>query len=116
MDAKVSIVVPVETEGVSAGVKEGGMLQIIRRELEVICKPKDTPDSVKLDITELEIGDGIHVADIDMGSEIEIPFDTNFTVVTIVPPESAEEEEIEEEAEIGEVSEGAQADTEAAAE
>ena len=43
MDAKVSIIVPVETEGVSAGVKEGGMLQIIRRELEVVCKPKYTP-------------------------------------------------------------------------
>lgn len=115
MDAKVSIVVPVETEGVSAGVKEGGMLQLIRRELEVICKPKDTPESVKLDISELEIGDGIHVADIDLGSEIEIPFDTNFTVVTIVPPESVEEE-IEEEAEIGEVAEAAEAETEAAAE
>lgn len=115
MDAKVSVVVPVETEGVSAGVKEGGMLQIIRRDLEVICKPKDTPDSVKLDISELEIGDGIHVADIDLGSEIEIPFDTNFTVVTIVPPESVEEE-LEEEAEIGEVAEAAEAETEAAAE
>ncbi|NWH04724.1 50S ribosomal protein L25/general stress protein Ctc [Desulfobacter latus] len=117
MDAKISIVVPVETEGVSAGVKEGGMLQIIRRELEVICKPKDTPESVKLDISELEIGDGIHVADIDLGAEIEIPFDTNFTVVTIVPPESvSEEEELEEEAEIGEVAEGAAGETEAAAE
>ncbi|WP_035235578.1 50S ribosomal protein L25/general stress protein Ctc [Desulfobacter vibrioformis] len=86
MDAKVSIVVPVETEGVCAGVKEGGMLQIIRRELEVLCKPKDTPESVKLDISKLEIGDSIHVADIDLGTEIEIPFDNNFTVVTIVPP------------------------------
>ncbi|MCW8799542.1 MAG: 50S ribosomal protein L25/general stress protein Ctc [Desulfobacter sp.] len=117
MDEKVSVVVPVETEGVSAGVKEGGMLQIIRRDLEVICKPKDTPESVKLDISELEIGDGIHVADIDLGSEIEIPFDTNFTVVTIVPPETAsDEEELEEEAEIGEVAEDAEAETEAAAE
>ncbi len=93
MDATVSIVVPVEVEGISAGVKEGGMVQIIRRDLEVICKPKDTPESIKLDISELEIGDSIHVADIDLGAEIEIPFDTNFTVVTIVPPESGSDDE-----------------------
>jgi large subunit ribosomal protein L25 len=93
MDATVSIVVPVEVEGISAGVKEGGMVQIIRRDIEVICKPKDTPESIKLDISELEIGDSIHVADIDLGAEIEIPFDTNFTVVTIVPPESGSDDE-----------------------
>ncbi len=113
MDETVSVVVPIETEGESVGVKEGGMLQIIRRDLEVICKPKDTPESVKLDISKLDIGDGIHVADIDLGSEIEIPFDTNFTVVTVVPPESiSDEEELEEEAEIGEVAEGAEAEAE----
>jgi large subunit ribosomal protein L25 len=117
MDETVSVVVPIETEGDSVGVKEGGMLQIIRRDLEVICKPKDTPESVKLDISKLDIGDGIHVADIDLGSEIEIPFDTNFTVVTIVPPESiSDEEELEEEAEIGEVAEGAEAEAESEAE
>lgn len=110
MDAKVSIVVPVETEGVSAGVKEGGMLQLIRRDLEVVCKPKDTPDSVKLDISELEIGDGIHVADIDLGPEIEIPYDTNFTVVTIVPPDtSSDDEDLEDEADVAEVEEAAEA-------
>lgn len=95
MDATVSVVVPVEVEGISAGVKEGGMLQIIRRDLEVICKPKDTPESIKLDISELEIGDSIHVADIDLGAEIEIPFETNFTVVTIVPPDSGSDDEEE---------------------
>lgn len=117
MDETVSILVPVETEGESAGVKEGGILQIIRRDLEVICKPKDTPESVKLDISALEIGDAIHVADIDLGSEIEIPFDTNFTVITIVPPDSgSDEDEVEEEAEIGEVAEEAEAEAEAAAE
>ena len=106
MDATVSIVVPVETEGACTGVKEGGMLQIIRRELEVVCKPKDTPESVKLDISKLEIGDAIHVADIDLGTGIEIPFDNNFTVVTIVPPEiEADDNEGGEEAEVAEVAE-----------
>ncbi len=103
MDHKVSVSVPVETEGVAAGVKEGGMLQIIRRELDVLCKPKDTPESVTIDISSLEIGDSIHVADIDMGDAIEIPHDVNFTVVTIVPPDSASDGvEEEDDDEIGE--------------
>ena len=104
MDEKVSVVVPVETEGICAGVKEGGMLQIIRRELEVLCKPKDTPESVVLDIAELAIGDAIHVADIDLGSDIEIPYEANFTVVTVVPPEvSGEEVSEDEEDDVAEV-------------
>nr|WP_321400336.1 50S ribosomal protein L25 [uncultured Desulfobacter sp.] len=100
MDETVAVIVPVETEGVSVGVKDGGMLQIIRRELEVVCKPKFTPESVKLDISALEIGDAIHVADIDLGSEIEIPFDVNFTVVTIVPPEAGSDDGEEDSAEV----------------
>ncbi len=96
MTKTVTVSVPVETTGESAGVKEGGMLQIIRRELDVVCKPADTPDSVAIDITELEIGSAVHVEDIDMGEAIEIPHDVNFTVLTISAP-VAEEEEVEEE-------------------
>ena len=102
MDTQISVVVPVETEGVCKGVKEGGILQIIRRELEVLCKPSDTPESVVVDISDLDIGEAIHVEDIDLGAAVEIPHDVNFTVVTIIPPTSSaqeEEEEVLEEAE-----------------
>ncbi|HCY88234.1 MAG TPA: 50S ribosomal protein L25 [Desulfobacteraceae bacterium] len=95
MDTKVSVTVPVETEGVSAGSKEGGMLQIIRRELDILCKPKHTPESIVLDISGLNIGDAIHVEDIDLGDDIEIPHEVNFTVITIVPPASDSEEDVE---------------------
>jgi large subunit ribosomal protein L25 len=106
MDAKVSVTIPVETEGTSAGVKEGGLLQIIRRELDILCKPKHTPESIVLDISALNIGDAIHVEDIELGDEIEIPHEVNFTVITVVPPVAADdgvEEEDEEVAEVGEV-------------
>ena len=110
MDAKVSVTIPVEAEGVSAGVKEGGMLQVIRRELDVLCKPKHTPESIVLDISELNIGDAIHVEDIDLGDEIEIPHEVNFTVITVVPPTASDEgveEEDDEEEEIIEAEEPA---------
>jgi large subunit ribosomal protein L25 len=96
MDAKVTISVPVETIGVSLGVKEGGLLQIIRRELDVACKPIDAPNSIQIDITNLEVGDSVHVEDIDLGEDVEIPHEVNFTVITIVAPtleEAVEEEE-----------------------
>ncbi len=96
MDAKVLVTIPVETKGESAGVKEGGMLQIIRRELDVLCKPKHTPESIVLDITGLNIGDALHVEEIKLGDEIEIPHEVNFTVLTVVPP-TADTDEVEEE-------------------
>lgn len=95
MDEKVSVFIPVDTTGTSAGVKEGGLLQIIRRELQIQCKPADTPDSIVLDISGLNIGDSIHVEDIDLGEAIDIPHDVNFTVITIVPPTTADEDETE---------------------
>lgn len=98
MDEKVYVMVPVEATGISKGVEEGGMLQIIRRELEVVCKPSDMPESIVVDITDLEIGDAIHVEDIVLGDAIEIPHDVNFTVITIVAP-TAEEKDVEEDEE-----------------
>ncbi len=96
MDAKVSVTIPVETKGESAGVKEGGMMQIIRRELDILCKPKHTPESIVLDVSELNIGDAVHVEDIDLGENIEIPHEVNFTVITVVPP-TTDSTEVEEE-------------------
>jgi len=96
MDNEITISVQVETIGKSKGVKEGGLLQIIRRELDVVCKPTDTPDTIQIDITDLEVGDAVHVEDIDLGEFIHIPHDVNFTVITIVAP-SVDEKEDEDE-------------------
>ncbi|MBF0378008.1 MAG: 50S ribosomal protein L25 [Desulfamplus sp.] len=86
INAKISVMVPVETTGVAPGIKAGGLLQIIRRELELICRPIDVPESVSIDVSNLEIGDAIHVKDIDLGENIQIPHEVNFTVITLVPP------------------------------
>ena len=58
--------IPIHIEGSSIGVREGGILEVRLHELEVECLPKDIPESVTVDITELEAGDAIHVADIDV--------------------------------------------------
>jgi large subunit ribosomal protein L25 len=98
MDTLVTVSVPIVPVGVSKGVKEGGgMLQIIRRELEVICKPGDTPERIEIDVTDMDIGDAVHVEEITLGDAVEIPHEVNFTVITIVPPDAVEEEETAEE-------------------
>ena len=115
MNRKIRVMVPVVTTGKSVGVEEGGLLNIVRREFEVFCLPGDIPDSIEIDISELAIGDSIHIEDVPLGDNIEIAADVNFTVVTVLSPKVEEEpEEEEEELEEGEeAAEGEDAETEA---
>ncbi len=101
MNRKIKIKVPVITKGKSKGVELGGILQIIRRDLEVLCLPLEIPKSFEIDITDLDIGDSVHVKSIPLKDNIEIPSDVDFTVLTIASPTAAEAapEEVEEEAE-----------------
>ena len=102
MNRKIKIKVPVVTKGKSKGVEQGGVLQIIRRELEVLCLPLEIPKSFEIDITDFDIGDSLHVKSIPLKDNIEIPADVDFTVLTIASPKAVEEavpEEVEEEAE-----------------
>ena len=94
MDRKIMVNVPVTTTGKAKGVETGGILQIIRRELEVQCFPLDVPESIEIDITDLDVGDSIHVGDIALQREIEFLGEENFTVVTVDTPKIEEEEEV----------------------
>ncbi len=107
MDREIRVNVPVVTKGTSKGVELGGLLQIIRHELEVLCLPNAIPESITIDITELDVGDSVHVEDIDTDDNIQISHDVNFTILTISSPkkEAAAEEEGEE-GEEGEMAEG----------
>lgn len=98
MDRKLRVGVPVVTKGKSKGVELGGILQIVRREIELLCLPLEIPDSIELDITDLDIGDAIHVQDIPLKEGLELPDDANFTVLTVASPmrEEAPAEEAEE--------------------
>jgi large subunit ribosomal protein L25 len=97
MQRKINVMIPVLTKGISKGVELGGLLQIIRREIEVLCMPGDIPEAIELDITDLDVGDSVHVEEIPLGDNVEISSDVNFTVLTIVSPKVEEVEEEEEE-------------------
>jgi large subunit ribosomal protein L25 len=90
---KVLVMVPVQTIGKSEGEKAGGQLQIIRHELEVHCLPTAIPKAIEIDVTALDIGDVVHVQDIPLHGDIELPHDVNFTVLTVSGVKGEEEGE-----------------------
>jgi len=114
MKKKINIMVPVTTTGKCIGLEMGGMIQLIRRELEVLCLPDNIPENIEIDITELNIGDSVHVEDVQLEGDIEIPHEVDFTILTILSAKMKEEEVEEEELEEGE--EGAEEGEEAEAE
>ena len=64
---KIRVAVPVRLEGNPIGVRNGGILQVIRYELEVECLPRDIPSSFEVDISDMNIGDSLHISEVDTG-------------------------------------------------
>jgi large subunit ribosomal protein L25 len=106
MGRKIRVRVPVVLKGKSIGVENGGLLQIIRRDLEVLCYPGEIPEAIEIDVTDLNIGNSVHVNDIHLEGDMEIPAEVNFTVVTMLAPKkesiATEDEGVEAEAVAGE--------------
>jgi len=102
MDRKLTVTIPIVTTGVAKGIENGGILQIIRRELDVNCLPSAIPEQITIDISDLDVGESIHVDELEIEGDVEIPFDVNFTILTVVHPKVVEEEVEEEELEEGE--------------
>ena len=89
---KVTVSVPVETVGEPAGVKNGGgTLEHILHKLKVRCLPKDLPEQITLDVSALEIGKSIHIADIVPPTGVEIMGEKSRTVVAVAAPRAEEE-------------------------
>jgi len=93
---KITVMVPVHPVGKSRGEKEGGTLQLVRHELEVLCLPTEIPTAVEIDVTELNVGDVVHIQDISLPAGVEAPHDVNFTVLTVMGRKAEEVEPGEE--------------------
>ena len=88
---KIEVEVPIEITGKSIGVKEGGVLEQMRRTLLVKALPDRIPASIALDITELAIGDSVHADEIKLPEGVEYPHKMNYAIVAVVPPTKVEE-------------------------
>ena len=95
-----AVMVPVQPVGKAQGEVEGGTLQLIRHELEVYCLPTNIPTSIEIDVTALNVGEGIHIDEVSFPEGVESQHDVNFTVLTVVG-RMAEEVEVDEEDEEG---------------
>ena len=103
--SQVHVNVPVrfDNEEDSPGLKRGGVLNIIQHDLALICDAAEIPDEIHIDLTGLDIGDSIHISQVELpkGSKSAIE-DRDFTVATVVAPSAMKAEEAEEAAEAAE--------------
>ena len=82
----IDVTVGLRVIGKAPGVEKGGILQEISRDIEIRCLPTQIPDHVDLDVSSLEIGDSIHVQDLNLAEGITVLSDPRLTLVTVVAP------------------------------
>ena len=85
-DVAIQVDVPIHLTGESAGVKEGGVVEHHLWELRVEVLPQDVPESLEADISQLNIGDSLHVSDIKIPGNVTVVTPMEETLVTVVPP------------------------------
>jgi len=95
-DAKVDVQVPVLfiNEEEAPGLKKGGVLNVVRHELELVCEADKIPSEIEIDVSGREVGDSIHISEIALpaGSESAIT-DRDFTIATLVAPSALKKSE-----------------------
>ena len=92
----VTVGVPVrfDNEEASPGLKRGGVLNIVRHDLELTCDAAEIPEEIHIDLTGLEIGDSVHISQVKLpkGAKSTIE-DRDFTICTVVAPSAMKSEE-----------------------
>ena len=83
MDEKVRVHVPVALVGTAAGVKEGGMLDVVMHSVDLECLPTQIPEHVEVDVTCLAIGHAIHVGELTLPAGVKALDDPKATIVSI---------------------------------
>jgi large subunit ribosomal protein L25 len=118
LDQAITSTVVVELTGVeeSPGVKEGGVLEQVTREVNIEALPTDIPDSLSFDVSELVIGDTITLESLNTPAEVTLLDEPETVLVTLNPPRLVVEEEPEVEEETGLVGEGEEGEEGEAAE
>jgi len=95
-NTQVTVEVPVhfENEEKSPGLKRGGVLNVVRHTVECHCPANAIPDAITVDLTGLEIGDGIHISHVTLPEGVEPTItDRDFTIATVASPASLKSED-----------------------
>ncbi|MGH9393402.1 MAG: 50S ribosomal protein L25 [Terriglobales bacterium] len=85
LDQLIKVRIPVQTQGEAAGVKlQGGILEVVTREIEIECLPGDIPEHITVDVTELSIGQNFRVGDLKLEGNRRILTDADRVVAHVV--------------------------------
>lgn len=87
---KIRARVPIHTVGVAAGIKEGGLLELVIRDVEVECEPANLPTHLDIEVTSLGMNDGIRLGDLKFEG-VNLLGDPQMTVVHVIPPRQTAE-------------------------
>ena len=98
MDKEIKITVPITPVGKAKGVElDNGILDIVQRQIEVSCFPGNMPDEIRVDVTELGLGDALHASDVVLPENVSLLENPETTLVTITGSGYETIEEISEE-------------------
>jgi len=95
MKEKIEVEVPIHLTGTPKGVVLGGVLDQQMREVLLMCLPNSIPDSIDVDVTELELGDSLHLSDLVVPEGCEFHAEETLTVATVLIPRVVKEDEAE---------------------
>lgn len=93
MNAKISTSARLEVTGTSIGEQEGGMLQLVLHEVDIECYPKDIPDAIAADVSQLGLGEHLTIADLRIPAGVAVTQDPETVVVAILAPQKERTEE-----------------------
>lgn len=95
--ASVTVEIPVQFRNADAspGIKRGGVLNIVRRTLELACPPDAIPETIVIDLTGLEIGTSIHISAVTLPEGVKPTINRDFTIATIAAPSAVKTEAAE---------------------
>jgi large subunit ribosomal protein L25 len=89
-DQPVDMFVPVKVVGTAPGVRNGGVLDLLHRDIEVRVNPKQVPDFIEVNVSGLNIGDSIHLSDLALPEGVKALMSARETIVAVVPSEDAD--------------------------
>jgi large subunit ribosomal protein L25 len=94
-DSLITVNVPVrfENEGISPGLKRGGVLNVVRHEVEIRCPSYAIPDDIVVDVSAFDVGDSIHISTVKLPEGVKTVIDRDFTIATIVAPSGLKSQE-----------------------
>ena len=103
-ETRIVLLIPAKfiNDELSPGLKRGGVLNIVRREVELLCSPLNIPGELVFDLEGLDIGDAIHIGATELPEDVATTTDRDFTVATIAAPTLMPSDEEEAESEEGE--------------